>query len=391
MSFPNQSCLIPYIGLHNRENTNKQSSFSHGYRDSQRRFRSIMAYNCNGRSCPRVKMFSTPNIRYQGRPIGDARNDCARQINNVRTTVAKYYPHKSTGGNPPSPSPPSPSPPTGGNTSHVSYTNGAYPDKCLDLSSADTSNSNDLTLWSCNGRTNQKWKLDSNGFLRSQVNQNKCMVPTGNASSGAGIVIWDCSNSFTYMKWSRDSRGRFVLRANSSKCLDVKEDGRSLQIWDCNDRSDKIWNIKGGSPSPSPPSPSPPTGGNTSHVSYTNGAYPDKCLDLSSADTSNSNDLTLWSCNGRTNQKWKLDSNGFLRSQVNQNKCMVPTGNASSGAGIVIWDCSNSFTYMKWSRDSRGRFVLRANSSKCLDVKEDGRSLQIWDCNDRSDKIWNVA
>lgn len=148
----------------------------------------------------------------------------------------------------------------------------------------------------------------------------------------------------------------------------------------------------GQSPTPSPPSPSPPTGGNPSYVSYTNGAYSNKCLDLSHADKTNGNDIWLWPCNGTSAQKWKLDSNGFLRSQLNQNKCMVPVGKAELHADIVIWDCSDRFTYMKWRRDSRGRFVLRADASKCLDVTgNDGRALQIWECNDRPDKIWNVA
>ena len=177
-------------------------------------------------------MFSTPNFRYQGRSIGDSRHDCARRINNVRRQVAAYYPHKNTGG----------SPPTGGDPSYVTYTNGEYPGKCLDLSSADATNGNDLWLWPCNGTPAQKWKLDSNGFLRSQVNQNKCMVPTGSADLGAGIVIWDCSNRYTYMKWNRDSRGRFNLRNDPNKCLDTN-DGRTLHIWTCNERSDKIWNV----------------------------------------------------------------------------------------------------------------------------------------------------
>ena len=128
----------------------------------------------------------------------------------------------------------------------LSYTSGAFPSMCLDLSRSNAENMNDIWLYRCNGTPAQKWKLDSNGFLRSQVNPSKCLVPTGRASNGSNIVIYDCSDRFAHMKWSRDSRGRFVLKSNG-KCLDVAEQGATssskvLQIYDCNDRSDKIWN-----------------------------------------------------------------------------------------------------------------------------------------------------
>ena len=128
----------------------------------------------------------------------------------------------------------------------LSYTSGAFPSMCLDLSQANAENMNDIWLYRCNGTPAQKWKLDSNGFLRSQVNPSKCLVPTGRALNGSKIVIYDCSDRFAHMKWSRDSRGRFVLKSNG-KCLDVAEQGATssskvLQIYNCNDRTDKIWN-----------------------------------------------------------------------------------------------------------------------------------------------------
>lgn len=214
---------------HNRadagSNGDRNASYF-GYQDPNSRFRSILAYNCPGRGCTRLNRFSSPRIRYQGSPIGDARHDNVKQINSVRARVAAFTPHKGGGYN--------------------SYRNGQFPSMCLDLSRADATNMNDVWLYRCNGTPAQKWKLDSNGFLRSRVNQNKCLVPAGDASIFSSIVIYDCSDRFTHMKWYRDSRGRFVLKSNG-KCLDVSEQGgtsfsKVLQIYNCNDRSDKIWN-----------------------------------------------------------------------------------------------------------------------------------------------------
>lgn len=75
------------------------SNFNFGYRDPQARFRSIMAYDCRenqcdniqGNSCTRVQRFSNDQYNYSNVPIGNAMNDCSRQINQVRRTVARYH------------------------------------------------------------------------------------------------------------------------------------------------------------------------------------------------------------------------------------------------------------------------------------------------------------
>jgi chitinase len=44
-----------------------------------------------GLSCPRVQRFSNPTYNYNGKAIGSALHDNARQLNRVRDTVAAYY------------------------------------------------------------------------------------------------------------------------------------------------------------------------------------------------------------------------------------------------------------------------------------------------------------
>ena len=72
-------------------------AYSYGYRDEVGRFRTVMAYACPTVSCPRVKYFSNPNIRINGRPAGidhaiDPTNsaDNARSMNDVRQIVAAW-------------------------------------------------------------------------------------------------------------------------------------------------------------------------------------------------------------------------------------------------------------------------------------------------------------
>jgi len=77
------------------------SGYNFGYRDTNGGFRSILAYSCAqgqcdnnpGGSCTRIIRFSNPNSGWQGSPVGNAENDNVRKINDVRATVAAYYPH----------------------------------------------------------------------------------------------------------------------------------------------------------------------------------------------------------------------------------------------------------------------------------------------------------
>ncbi len=95
---------------HNMGNAHDRASggtgvfaYSYGYRDTVGKFRTIMAYPCPNVSCPRVKYFSNPKIKINGRPAGiDHRvnptnsADNARSMNEVRNIVAAWRTGTST-------------------------------------------------------------------------------------------------------------------------------------------------------------------------------------------------------------------------------------------------------------------------------------------------------
>jgi hypothetical protein len=71
--------------------------YSYGYRDPVGKFRTIMAYACPNVSCPRVKYFSNPKIKINGRPAGIDHGinptnsaDNARSMNEVRNVIAAW-------------------------------------------------------------------------------------------------------------------------------------------------------------------------------------------------------------------------------------------------------------------------------------------------------------
>lgn len=111
--FESQGCLHDK-GQHGACST---SNYNYGYRDPSGDFRSILAYNCNNngcagdtlKSCTRVQRFSNIASNYNGKAIGTSQINNARRINEIKGTIANYYPPAPTP--PPTPSP-TPSPPS---------------------------------------------------------------------------------------------------------------------------------------------------------------------------------------------------------------------------------------------------------------------------------------
>jgi len=48
-----------------------QAQFSFGFQDPQDRFRTILAYDCQGKSCIRIQRFSSPTLTFKGESIGN--------------------------------------------------------------------------------------------------------------------------------------------------------------------------------------------------------------------------------------------------------------------------------------------------------------------------------
>jgi hypothetical protein len=119
---------------------------------------------------------------------------------------------------------------------------------CLDLARADTTNGSPIVLWSCNGSPHQQWTLDSEGYMRSKVNTNKCVVTSGaNLNAGTMFMIWDCTPNFPDMQWLRYTDSSIRPRNARSQCMDVRgdavaSDGATIQLYNCgNRRGDQVW------------------------------------------------------------------------------------------------------------------------------------------------------
>jgi len=75
---------------HNRDNTNIDLQYAHGYIDPDLAFRTIMSYPCTVGDCPIINMFSTPNYYYGTKVAGTRTEDCARKITETVGVISDF-------------------------------------------------------------------------------------------------------------------------------------------------------------------------------------------------------------------------------------------------------------------------------------------------------------
>ena len=136
-----------------------------------------------------------------------------------------------------------------------------------------------------------------------------------------------------------------------------------------------------------PTSPTtPPPGGTVAPLRNT-GA--NRCLDVPSRSQTNGTQLTLWDCNGGTNQQWT--STAAKQLQVYGTQCLDAEGAGTSpGTRVIIWDC-NGGTNQQWNVNTDGT-VTGVQSGLCLTPNAagtaNGTPLVLSSCNGTNSQRW---
>jgi hypothetical protein len=133
------------------------------------------------------------------------------------------------------------------------------------------------------------------------------------------------------------------------------------------------------------PTTPPPTGGAGPIYSNLN----NKCIDVPSANFSDSVPLQMWTCNGTSAQSWTFAGSAI---QVQNNKCIdVQAAGTADGTPVQIYTC-NGTGAQQWTLTAAGDLV-NSNSGKCLDVAganpNDGTRLVIWPCSGAANQRWH--
>ena len=262
--------------------------------------------------------------------------------------------------------------------------------KCIDDYGSGISNGNNIQTYSCTGNANQLWYFKTEDrTVHSMVNYNKCLdLSNGTTSNGANIQLWDCVGGNANQHWVYNGLYKTIHSGkNSDKCLDANGGSQypnsnvNVQLWDCNYlNNNQKWNIDGAATVADVTfkkhivpvlATSSAVHSHTGAVSGSNiqlwtkddsneyeqwffeglaikmRNHRELCIDLSSSNTDNGNNIQLYNCNGSNAQKWLYDGmTKSIRSVVNPDKCMQIEYNTDGAYGkrsnVNIYDCNGS-------------------------------------------------
>ncbi|MEV4344958.1 beta-1,3-glucanase family protein [Actinoplanes sp. NPDC049596] len=140
----------------------------------------------------------------------------------------------------------------------------------------------------------------------------------------------------------------------------------------------------------------PFSGGGTTPPPASNGvplisALNNKCIDVPSANFSDSVPLQMWGCNNTNAQKWTF-SGGAVKSQ--NNKCMdVTAAGTANGTPIQLYTC-NGTAAQQFVLSAAGDLV-NPQANRCVDIKDvnsaDGARLHLWDCLGAANQKWRTS
>jgi Glycosyl hydrolase family 59/Ricin-type beta-trefoil lectin domain len=130
-------------------------------------------------------------------------------------------------------------------------------------------------------------------------------------------------------------------------------------------------------------------GGTTSLLRNDNSG---RCLDIPNASTTNGTQVTLWDCNGGSNQQWTVNTTKQI--QVYGNKCLDAEGaGTSAGTRVIIWDCTGG-TNQQWNVNSDGT-VTGVQSGLCVGPNGGGTGnstpVTLQACSGAASQKWTRA
>jgi len=129
---------------------------------------------------------------------------------------------------------PAPPPPAAQGTPITMETS---PSKCIDLASGITTTGNPIQIWDCNGYPqDQNWVFGDDGFLRNGADTSKC-ISLGDMAPGTPLVIEDCDFLKDEQMLTHDPSSNTFNAKQGTVCLDLSggdtTNGNNLQVWTC--------------------------------------------------------------------------------------------------------------------------------------------------------------
>jgi len=297
------------------------------------------------------------------------------------------------------------------------------PNKCIRLGTSSDSDEGDevLELYDCFDSDSTPFEAYSDDTIRLKDDSSQCWeFKTG----AGGIGVTDCLDSSTggdessivSQQWKTTLRKDDLMRTKSAvhNVLETKQQQHTT-VAAKHHHDDKV-EIRDVSSSfrTAPPIPA------ATHVPHEpreeddsaswfgiRNVKTDTCLTLNEDEeySTDNDDLTLLvleACDlSKTEQRWKFVNNE-LQSVAASNKCVVPSGDASFGSPVLVYECLDSNMYGEWTipafdnGDDVGPILSSEDSNKCLASNASDSVVILGHCPDdeehtRDDRLWEAV
>ncbi len=237
--------------------------------------------------------------------------------------------------------------------------------KCLNDPADVTANGTHINLWSCTGKSNQRWTVVQDGTLRTG---GKCLSTAGDSrSSGAKLVLETCNSRDGAQLWQAATDGQLV-NPQSGKCLDVPAasaaNGTQPVIEPCANSAtqpNQHW-LR-------------PAAAIASGLSG-------KCVAASGTA------VVLATCANTTAQHWQPQPDGTVRAD---GQCLADPG-TTVGFPLSLARCSGQ-TLTKWKLVSAGPIateMVNTASGLCASAPASGTRLVIAACGNAPATTWHL-
>jgi len=211
---------------------------------------------------------------------------------------------------------------------------------CIDVTGANIKDGAEIAMWPPGGGANQKWDIDSNGFIRSRANAIFVIDVNGGAKPAKGmtkVTTWTAAVSsadsavltrlgqVAHQRWHYD--GHYIIGFDG-RVLDVdgaqSAQGTKVLLYDHKPDNSKNqqWDYKDGY--------------------FITRMGTGLCIDVTGgpANVKDGSEIAMWPPGGGANQKWDIDHMGFIRSRANAKFCIDANCGPKPGKGaakISVW------------------------------------------------------
>ncbi|WP_406350315.1 RICIN domain-containing protein [Streptomyces sp. NBC_00658] len=199
-----------------------------------------------------------------------------------------------------------------------------------------------LAQWVDDGATDKQWTLvaSTDGYYKLRSVRNTSLFMTGATQNGAvdleasidasGNASADDAQEWQLVQDPLPTDATFTLKgANSGRCLDVPngQTGVQVQIYDCSGNANQTITQT--------------TAGELRVAG--------KCLAADADGTTPGTKLILWSCNGKSSQKWWFRLDGSVINRSNGHALDVTNSATANGSKVQLWTALGNAT-QRWSR-----------------------------------------